>query len=72
MPEFGLNIDHLAALHESLPLLHHRDEVWKNEVRGKIKDGMDSIRAGCTISAEQVKIEMTAFKKRQARNRCEE
>jgi antitoxin ParD1/3/4 len=57
------------VVREALRLLRHRDEVWKHEVRGKTKDGMDSIRAGRIVSAEQVKMEMAIFKKRQARNR---
>jgi hypothetical protein len=39
-------------------------EVWKNDVRGKIKAGMDSIRSERTHSAEKVKAEMAAFKKK--------
>ena len=49
---------------ETLTLLGGHDEVWKNEVRLKITAGMDSIRAGRTISAERVQTEMTAFKKK--------
>jgi antitoxin ParD1/3/4 len=60
------------VVREALRLLRHRDEVWKNEVRGKIKDGMDSIRAGRALSAERVRTEMAAFKRRQTANRAPE
>jgi len=49
---------------ETLPLIRGHDEVWKNEVRLKIKSGMDSIRAGRTFSSERVQTEMTAFKRK--------
>jgi len=52
------------VLREALRLLQHRDDVWRAEVRSKIKDGMESIRAGRTIPAEKVRSEMAAFKKR--------
>ena len=52
------------VVREALRLLRHRDEVWKNEVRGEIRAGMDSIRAGRTIPGERVRTEMTAFKKK--------
>jgi antitoxin ParD1/3/4 len=52
------------VVREGLRLLKQRDKVWKAEVRDKIKQGMDSIRAGRTIPGEQVQAEMTAFKKR--------
>ena len=51
------------VVREGLRLLKQRDEVWKADVRDKVKQGMDSIRAGRTIPAEQVQAEMTAFKK---------
>ena len=54
---------------EGLRLLKQRDEVWKADVRVRIKHGMDSIRAGRTIPAEQVQAEMTAFKKKWKKNR---
>jgi predicted transcriptional regulator len=47
-----------------------RDEAAKNKVRGKIKAGMDSIRAGRTLSAERVQTEMVAFKKKWAKGRA--
>ncbi|HEV3271268.1 MAG TPA: type II toxin-antitoxin system ParD family antitoxin [Candidatus Methylacidiphilales bacterium] len=52
------------VVREALRLLRHRDEVWKNEVRGKIKMGMESIRAGHTLSAERARTEMATFKKK--------
>jgi antitoxin ParD1/3/4 len=58
------------VVREGLRLLRHRDEVWKSEVRGKIKAGMDSIRAGRTISAERVQTEMATFKKKWAKSRA--
>lgn len=51
------------VVREALRLLRQRDEVWRAEVRSKITQGMDSIRAGGTIPAETVKSEMAAFKK---------
>ena len=58
------------VVREALRLLRHRDEVWRNEVRGKIEAGMDSIRAGHTLSAEQVRTEMSAFKKKWSKGRA--
>jgi antitoxin ParD1/3/4 len=52
------------VVREGLRLLKQRDELWKAEVQGKIKQGMDSVRAGRTISAAQAKSEMAAFKKK--------
>lgn len=52
------------VVREALRLLRHRDEVWRNEVSGKIRAGMDSIRAGRTLSAERVQKEMATFKKK--------
>ena len=52
------------VIREALRLLRHRDEVWKNEIRHKIKVGMDSIRAGRVLPSERVKTEMTVFKKK--------
>jgi antitoxin ParD1/3/4 len=57
------------VVREGLRLLKQRDEVWKAEVRERIKQGMDSIRAGRTIPAEQVQTGMTAFKKKWKKNR---
>jgi hypothetical protein len=45
-------------------MLKHRDDIWRAEVRSKIKEGMESIRAGRTIPAEKVRSEMGAFKKK--------
>ena len=36
----------------------------KADVRSKIAQGMDSIRAGRTIPAEKVKADMAAFKRK--------
>jgi antitoxin ParD1/3/4 len=52
------------VVREGLRLLKQRDELWKAEVQSKIRQGMDSIRAGRTISAAQTKSEMAAFKKK--------
>jgi putative addiction module CopG family antidote len=57
------------VVREGLRLLKQRDEVWKADVRDKVKQGMDSIRAGRTVPAEQVQAEMTAFKKKWKKNR---
>jgi hypothetical protein len=56
-------------LREGLRLLKQRDEVWKAEVRDRIKQGMDSIRGGRTIPVEQVQAEMRTFKKKWKKNR---
>ena len=52
------------VVREGLRLLKQRDEVWKAEVQSKIKQGMNSIRAGRTISAAQAKSEIAAFKRK--------
>jgi antitoxin ParD1/3/4 len=57
------------VVREALRLLRQRDEVWKADVRNKITQGMDSIRAGKAIPAEKVKTEMTAFKKKWKKDR---
>jgi antitoxin ParD1/3/4 len=57
------------VVREGLRLLKQRDEVWKADVRDRIKQGMDSIRAGRTIPAERVQVAMTAFKKKWKKNR---
>jgi len=57
------------VVREALRLLRQRDEVWKADVRSKISQGMDSIRAGKTIPAEKVKTEMAAFKKKWKKDR---
>ena len=49
---------------EALRLLRQRDDVWKADVRSKITQGMDSLRAGRGIPSEKVKAEMAAFKKK--------
>jgi antitoxin ParD1/3/4 len=57
------------VVREGLRLLKQRDEVWKAEVQSKIKQGMNSIRAGRGIPAEQVKVQMAAFKKKWMKDR---
>ena len=57
------------VVREGLRLLKQRDEVWKAEVRSKIKQGVDSIRAGRGVPAEQVKAEVAAFKKKWKKDR---
>jgi antitoxin ParD1/3/4 len=57
------------VVREGLRLLKQRDDLWKAEVRSKIKQGMDSIRDGRSIPAQQVKAEMAAFKKKWKKNR---
>jgi len=57
------------VVREGLRLLKQRDEVWKADVRDRIKQGLDSIRAGRTVPAERVQAEMTAFKKKWKKNR---
>jgi len=52
------------VVREALRLLRQRYEVWRADVRSKISQGMDSIRAGRSIPAEKVRTEMAAFKKR--------
>jgi antitoxin ParD1/3/4 len=57
------------VVREALRLLRQRDEVWKADVRSKITQGMDSIRAGKSIPSEKVKAEMAAFKKKWKKSR---
>jgi antitoxin ParD1/3/4 len=57
------------VVREALRLLKQRDEVWKADVRRKIKEGMDSIRAGHTVSLSKAKAEMAAFKKQWKKRR---
>jgi antitoxin ParD1/3/4 len=57
------------VVREGLRLLKHRDEVWKADLQSKIKQGMNSIRAGRAIPAEQVKVQMAAFKKEWMKDR---
>lgn len=52
------------VVREGLRLLRQRDEVWKAEVDGKIKKGMESIRAGRVIAAADVKAGTASFKGR--------
>jgi antitoxin ParD1/3/4 len=54
------------VVREGLRLLKQRDDIWKADVRSKIKQGMDSIRAG---PAQQVEAELAAFKKKWKKNR---
>jgi antitoxin ParD1/3/4 len=51
------------VVRDALRLLRQRDEVWRADVRSKIKQGMDSIRAGKAFPAAQVKAEMAVFKR---------
>jgi hypothetical protein len=46
-----------------------RDQALRNDMRAKIKAGMDSIRVGRTHSAERVKAEMVVFKKKWRKSR---
>jgi antitoxin ParD1/3/4 len=57
------------VVREALRLLRQRDEVWRAEVRSKIAQGMESIRAGRVIPAEEVKSGMAAFKKKARKTR---
>lgn len=57
------------VVRDALRLLKQRDEVWKADVRSKIKKGMDSIRAERTVSSEEAKAEMTPFKQQWKKNR---
>ena len=50
------------VVREALGLLSQRDEMWRADVRSKIAEGMNSIRAGRTIPAEKVKKDMAGFK----------
>ena len=58
------------VVREALRLLRQRDEVWKAEVSAKISQGMDSIRAGRSIPAEEVKTQMSAFKSKWKKSRA--
>ena len=40
------------VVREGLRLVKQRDEVWRVDVRSKIKQGMDSVRARRAIPAE--------------------
>jgi antitoxin ParD1/3/4 len=57
------------VVREALRLLRQGDEAWKADVRSKITQGMDSIRAGKTIPTGKVKTEMTTFKKKWKKDR---
>ena len=57
------------VVREGLRLLKQRDNLWKAEVQNQIKQGMDSIRAGRSIEAQQVKAQMAVFKKKWQKNR---
>jgi len=58
------------VVREALRLLRQRDKVWKSEVDSKIKAGVNSIRAGRTLSPERVQKEMAAFKKNWSKSRA--
>jgi antitoxin ParD1/3/4 len=57
------------VVREALRLLKQRDEVWRAEVQSKITEGMNSIRGGKTIPANEVKTEMAAFKNKWKKDR---
>ena len=57
------------VVRDALRLLKQRDEVWKADVRSKIKEAMDSVRAGRSVSSEEAKAEMMAFKQQWKKNR---
>jgi antitoxin ParD1/3/4 len=52
------------VVREGLRLLKQRDELWRAEVRTKIDQGLDSLRAAQSIPAEQVKTQMGEFKRK--------
>jgi antitoxin ParD1/3/4 len=54
------------VVREGLRLLQQRDEQWKAEIRAKITQGMDSVRAGRTFTPEQAKARLSARKKQRA------
>lgn len=49
------------VMREAVRLLKRRDELWKREVQGKIAAGLDSLKSGHTVLAEEVwaKLEKT-------------
>ena len=57
------------VVREALRLLRQRDDLWRADVRGKITQGMNSIRAGGSIPAQKVKTEMAAFKRKWRKDR---
>jgi len=52
-----------AVIREGLRLFKQRDESWKVQIASKVAEGMNSLRAGRIIPAEQVKAGMAIFKK---------
>lgn len=57
------------VVREALRLLRQRDEVWRADVRSKITNGMDSIRAARGIPGRKVRTQMAAFKKKRRKDR---
>jgi len=57
------------VVREALRLLRQRYEFWRADVRSKISQGMDSLRAGKGIPAETVKTEMAVFKRKWKKDR---
>jgi DNA-binding CsgD family transcriptional regulator len=47
---------------DGLRLLKQRDEIWKTDLRTKIKHGMDSVRSDRDMSSAHVAPEIVAFK----------
>ena len=50
------------VVREGLRLLKQRDEVWKNQVRAAIEEGLASLKDEKPLTQEQVDAEMRAFK----------
>jgi antitoxin ParD1/3/4 len=57
------------VIREGLRLLKQRDELWKAELRSKIKEGLTSLESGRSIPAAQVKAEMVTFKQKWKKRR---
>jgi antitoxin ParD1/3/4 len=57
------------VVREGLRLLQQREELWKAEVRAKIDEGMESIRAGRTFTLEQVKEKRETAKRQWRKSR---
>ena len=65
-------IAHVRPASSTAIVAANKDELFSLafiNVPDKVKQGMDSIRAGRTIPAEQVQAEMTAFKKKWKKSR---
>jgi antitoxin ParD1/3/4 len=48
------------VVREGLRLLKRREELWQAKVRAKVEEGMASLRAGRTISADVVRAKVEA------------